>query len=260
MTRVLNHIYPHRAQRPLLYYFFKKGIPIFSDWASITSYFCPVILDSETTNRKDRKEFNIEYLTELYSQRLPKNEFEFPTYFNSGKETLQILHGICTRSTPQLVVETGVANGFSTIQLLESMPKGATLISFDVEYKSQMNVLNLVEFDNNSQQKFSQDILQKWVYVNLDGKTIRSRRKDITNCIEKSVGKIDLWYHDSDHSYTWQIWEYEMAWNALRIGGFLISDDIDSSMAFYDFVEKKINSRVALCFDTRKFCGIVQKL
>jgi predicted O-methyltransferase YrrM len=41
--------------------------------------------------------------------------------------------------------------------------------------------------------------------------------------------------HDSEHSYECMRFEFERAWPALRPGGVLVSDDVNSNDAFFEF-------------------------
>ena len=51
--------------------------------------------------------------------------------------------------------------------------------------------------------------------------------------------EIDIFIHDSDHTYKNMMFEYDISWPHIKKGGLLISDDIESSNAFYDFSIKK---------------------
>lgn len=46
---------------------------------------------------------------------------------------------------------------------------------------------------------------------------------------------VDLFFHDSDHSYAHMMWEYAAALPHMRPGGLLVSDDIAWNTAFWDF-------------------------
>jgi predicted O-methyltransferase YrrM len=50
---------------------------------------------------------------------------------------------------------------------------------------------------------------------------------------------IDLFYHDSAHTYDLMTWEYELAYAHLRPGGILTSDDVHWNSAFVDFTQKE---------------------
>jgi hypothetical protein len=49
---------------------------------------------------------------------------------------------------------------------------------------------------------------------------------------------LDIFLHDSLHTYQHQFFEYEVAWPYLAQGGLLLSDDIFWSRAFHRFVSK----------------------
>jgi hypothetical protein len=49
----------------------------------------------------------------------------------------------------------------------------------------------------------------------------------------KELGEIDIFQHDSRHSYSNQLREYQTAWPFIRSGGMLVSDDV-SNDALHD--------------------------
>ncbi len=74
----------------------------------------------------------------------------------------------------------------------------------------------------------------------------------------REIPTIDLFYHDSDHSYFNQKLEYNFAWKQLNCQGVLLSDDVNWSNGFLDFcIEQKIIP-ILLC-DTEKYSGIICK-
>lgn len=63
--------------------------------------------------------------------------------------------------------------------------------------------------------------------------------KDLLPGVLDSLGTIDIFLHDSDHSYEHMTWEFEMAWAHLRPGGLLLSDDIFANAAWNDFTAQQ---------------------
>ena len=53
----------------------------------------------------------------------------------------------------------------------------------------------------------------------------------------RELGEIDVFLHDSDHTYGAQLWEYRTAWPFIRPGGLLISDDVQNT-AFLEFCDE----------------------
>jgi hypothetical protein len=53
------------------------------------------------------------------------------------------------------------------------------------------------------------------------------------------LGIVDLFFHDSEHTYENMLWEYRTIWPYIRMGGgVLASHDTDWNTAFKDFVNK----------------------
>lgn len=59
-------------------------------------------------------------------------------------------------------------------------------------------------------------------------------RLELVPLLEK-LQSVDLFCHDSDHSYVHMMWEYTSVWPYLSKGGVLVSDDIGWNTAFWDF-------------------------
>jgi predicted O-methyltransferase YrrM len=49
---------------------------------------------------------------------------------------------------------------------------------------------------------------------------------------------IDLFLHDSSHSYKHMLWEFQQFWPRLRDGGLLVSHDVQMNAAFPEFIAK----------------------
>ena len=49
---------------------------------------------------------------------------------------------------------------------------------------------------------------------------------------------IDMFLHDSSHSYQHMLWEFRQFWPRLRDGGLLVSHDVQMNAAFPEFVTK----------------------
>ena len=59
--------------------------------------------------------------------------------------------------------------------------------------------------------------------------------KELLPRLLQTLGTIDIFIHDSLHSYEHMLFEFQTAWPHLRGGGVILSDDIDANCAFYDF-------------------------
>jgi len=161
-----------------------------------------------------------------------------PIKFDSGEELGSFLYAFIMEKKPQCVVETGVANGLTTNMIMTALDTyGGELHSFDI----------------NSACQSAYKGGGKWNFHLLS----RNYKKQVREVVS-SIEKVDLWIHDSDHSHSWQAFEYSIAASKLKANkGVLVSDDIDCTTAFGKFL-KSLDSHGWAVFDQRKFFGIVQ--
>jgi predicted O-methyltransferase YrrM len=156
-------------------------------------------------------------------------------------ETAFLLYVVVRLTRPALVVETGVANGASTYYFLHALTKNQVgrLVSTDV--KSDVGKL------------ISDGERGAWQLHCLNE---RSAGRDF-EAIISSLPPIDVFFHDSDHTYRAQTLEYRIAFNALKEGGLLISDDVNYSYAFADFCKQHGLDPIYV-LDRRKVIGIAR--
>jgi predicted O-methyltransferase YrrM len=165
----------------------------------------------------------------------------YPLFFDTNSRTLTLLKLLIKDRRPNTVVETGVANGASTRQILTSFKEfnlvDSKLYSIDVD-----NRVGTPDLLSNPQFNL--------VIINSESSFLNAM---------KEIKSVDLFYHDSNHSYRNQMLEYEIAWEILNPrNGILISDDINWSNAFLDFC-KRVNRIPLILSDGGKFSGIILK-
>lgn len=66
---------------------------------------------------------------------------------------------------------------------------------------------------------------------------MRGRIEDLLKS-ERLPRPIDMFLHDSSHSYRHMLWEFRAFWPRLRDGGLLVSHDVQMNAAFPEFVTK----------------------
>jgi predicted O-methyltransferase YrrM len=117
-----------------------------------------------------------------------------------------LLADIIRRERPLVVVETGVESGFSSEHFLVALD------------------------DNKSGHLYSCDPAPSGFYdanpiVHPRFTFLRERSYTALDKIWAETGRIDLFLHDSDHSYECQTYEYEFAWAHVKKGGIIATDD-----------------------------------
>ncbi len=159
---------------------------------------------------------------------------EFPERWNSGAGLQHVMAALVWLVKPDLVVETGTANGASALAISAAMSaiKLGKLISIDITKSDAILVpTHLREYIK---------------FVQVDG-SVENLKTVLQS--EKQKSGISIFLHDADHSYLGQQSDYQVARDfAFDI---IISDDVDTSLAFLDFAGQ---SGVVL-YDVPKFIG-----
>ena len=146
---------------------------------------------------------------------------------------------------PKKIIEFGVANGWSTLSILEACKKNkfGNLTSVDMPYyfdnaKNMIaNLLKNKQFDN--WQLFIEPQIN---YLNR-----------LTN-----KKKYDFCHYDSDKSYQGRMMAYNKIWKNLNKKAIFLSDDISDNMAFLDFCKSKKKEPFVIKYK-KKFLGLVIK-
>lgn len=143
-----------------------------------------------------------------------------------GGSNLDLLYTICQARQPRMIVETGVAHGWSSLAFLLYLKEQGNGALHSVD-------LPLLELHNDRYVGVAvpNDLKSAWHLYRM------ADREGLPRII-KSHPQIDLAYYDSDKSEDGRAFAYNLLWNALRPGGVLISDDISDNMAFAQFCEE----------------------
>jgi Methyltransferase domain len=154
------------------------------------------------------------------------------------------LYSILRELKPQTAVETGVANGFSTAFSLLALQRNGTgeLHSIDLPREVGREYEEGAFYEGRGRTGFPPGKEPGWLIPNelRDRWTLILGRSQeaLPNLLER-VGTIDTFMHDSEHSFDCMWFEYSAAWPALREGGALISDDVNSTEAFHKFAAEQ---------------------
>ncbi len=175
-----------------------------------------------------------EYIETLRGQ---KTDGPFPPEgFHNGTATLGTLcYLACRYLRPRVVVETGVAYGVTSTYILAALEDNdyGELHSIDLPPLALDAAKHVGHF-------VPRELRSRW---NL---TLGPAKKFLPQVLG-SRKPIDLFVHDSLHTYSHMKWEFDVALSALRPGGILISDDIDGNRAFQQMIQgRNIDSWLAI--------------
>ena len=193
-----------------------------------------------TSSSNLKQEFDL--LIQILNERYKRTNLEYPATFATEISTSYFLYSTVRILKPANIAETGVANGHSSYFILKALSKNQSgnLHSFDV--------------NNNVGKLIAEDEKKRWDLNILP----RRRRKKVFRYTMKKYRDVDIFIHDSNHFYYWQMFEHKTAWEFLKSGGLLLSDDVDSSYAFLDYCEK-ISTKPSFLIDSRKIFGVLVK-
>lgn len=147
-----------------------------------------------------------------------------------------ILYAMNRFLAPDTVLETGVASGLSSAYILlalENNNKGK-LYSIDLPFEEDGEFdewAALLPKGKKSGWLIPQHLRQRWELT-------LGRSADVMPTLLKQLESIDVFLHDSDHSYENMKWEYRTVWPYLRRGGLLLSHDIEQNEAFSEFCQE----------------------
>jgi hypothetical protein len=150
------------------------------------------------------------------------------------------LYAVLRKLRPRVAVETGVANGFSTAFSLLALDKNGEgeLHSIDLPREVGVDYEAGAFYEGEGRAGIPAgsepgwlippELKERWALI------LGKSQEELPPLLER-LGQIDSFMHDSEHSFDCMWFEYNQAWPALRDGGVLFSDDVNSTEAFPRF-------------------------
>jgi predicted O-methyltransferase YrrM len=161
------------------------------------------------------------------------------------------LYAMLRAVKPEVVVETGVANGFSTAFSLLALQANGTghLHSIDLPREVGREYEPGTFYEGEGRAGIPsgsepgwlipQELKERWTLI-------LGRSQEELPPLLARLGSVDVFMHDSEHSFDCMWFEFNAAWPALRAGGVLVSDDVNSTEAFARFASQEGREPVRL--------------
>jgi predicted O-methyltransferase YrrM len=145
--------------------------------------------------------------------------------WNAREELLAMVGTVVKLMRPAVMVETGVALGFTTATVLQAMHEVDRGRLYSVD-------LPALQYDPDDPvgRAVPQGLKYRWELTLGDS-------RDVLGGLVARVAPLDVFLHDALHTYTSQLREYRTAWPYLRPGGLLLSDDVGNT-AFVEFARE----------------------
>jgi predicted O-methyltransferase YrrM len=157
------------------------------------------------------------------------------TYFRQAKlksadlyaKKILVQYAAIRAFAPDVVVETGVANGVSTSYILLALQKNG---------RGKLHSIELGDPQYLPPGKQPGWMVPEWLKQNWDLRIGDSRA--LLPQLLSEFAVIDVFIHDSLHTFDHMLWEFRAAYPRLRVGGLLISDDAAWNPAFSEFTRE----------------------
>lgn len=176
------------------------------------------------------------------ARRYGERTIRHPQRYSIEEGSAFLIYALVRTLKPNTILETGVANGHSSYFILSALRANGCGLLHSVDRSTEVGGL----LDSAERQYWRLHVLSP-----------AGLKKSFLNILE-TIPALDLFLHDSDHSYSWQAFELDAALKKIAAGGIVACDDCDSSYAFLDFC-RDAGIRPAFLVETRKIFGLVAR-
>jgi predicted O-methyltransferase YrrM len=161
------------------------------------------------------------------------------------------LYSLVRELEPRISVETGVCNGFSTAFLLLALERNGAgeLHSIDLPEVAGADYEPGTFWEGKQGAAIPPGTEAGWMIpddLRPRWHLVLGRSQEALPPLLERLGAIDLFVHDSEHSYECMRFEFDTAWPALRAGGVLVADDYDWNPAFAEIAREQGRSPVTM--------------
>jgi len=187
----------------------------------------------------ERKRYIESYMSDISTR--------YGAKYNAGwvnMEDALFLYWMVRKFKPKTIVQTGVCNGLSSAFMMLALAKNGadgTLHVIDVANIFNPNdpawiepgkIYGVVIPEGKSSGWIVPDIYKNRFFV-----TNGDAKMELPKVLAK-LPMIDMFYHDSDHTYNHMMFEFTEAKKKLSAGGLIVGDDISWNTSVWDFADK----------------------
>ncbi len=149
-------------------------------------------------------------------------------------------YAVCRTLLPNTVIETGVAYGVTTSFVLQALAQNQ---------RGRLWSIDLPPLCPTADQSVGLFVPQE---LRTDWHLERgATRRHLPGMLSR-LRTVDLFIHDSLHTRSNMMWEFERVWPHLRPGGVLIADDVQGQPAFEEFVARRNPQFSAIVIEENK--------
>ncbi len=170
----------------------------------------------------------------------------FPIGYNADLSMAHFCYALCRATKPTTVVETGVAYGVTSAFILRALAANG---------KGTLHSVDLPPLGWHAE-----DFVGCLIPDRLRGQWMlhRGASKRVLPSLLPSVGEVDIFIHDSQHTYRQMLWEFRTVRPYFNRFGILVADDVQGNVAFEEWTRLAKPIFCATVFQPGKgnICGI----
>jgi len=186
----------------------------------------------------ERKAYAESYLAEMGRK--------YGAHYAAGWVTMtdaQYLYWVVRRLKPKVIVQTGVSNGLSTAFMMLALAKNgsdgklhaidlpATFDQADPGWTQMGMVYGVAIPEGQSSGWLVPDRYRDRCEV------LVGDAKELLAPLVDRIDGIDLFFHDSDHTYAHMMFEYLSLMRKLKPGGVILADDVSWNASLWDYAD-----------------------
>lgn len=168
----------------------------------------------------------IEEIIRQNIQKISNTELPFPIIHNGDPKLGKLCYIICRAIKPAIFVETGVAFGVSSSFILKALEVNNYGKLFSVDRPPAAR--NAAEFIGAL---IPTELRRNW-------QLYRGESQRLLPALLSEVKEVDIFLHDSRHTYSNMSGEFRMVAPYLKNRSFLIADDVNRNIAFQEWTNQ----------------------
>jgi hypothetical protein len=176
-----------------------------------------------------------EVIGELEAKGIQAGPESFQWWNDGDAGFVRAVWFLTRRVKPKKVVETGVAHGVTSRFILEALKRNGEGHLWSIDLPPVERVWHK-EIGIAVSDRFK----DQWSYIR------GSSRRRLPGLLS-DLGEIDLFIHDSLHSERNVRFELDRVWPALKPGGAIVVDDVDSNWGFQSFAQSFSGHQTLVC-------------
>lgn len=168
-------------------------------------------------------------IEEKVRQRSKNIRYESPygLVCNADPDLARCCYLACRLLKPDTVLETGVAYGVTSAYILRALEENGHGVLHSVDLPPPG-----WEVSEYVGAVIPEELKGRWdLHIGF------SRR--ILPKLLKKIETVDVFVHDSTHTYRNMRWEFETLWSRLRAGGMIVADDVQGNRAFDELRQRR---------------------